>query len=143
MVRDTLKRASLSPQLLEIEISETLAMQDIEYTEKTFRDLADLGVILSIDDFGTGYSCLSALRRLPVHTLKIDRSLVRECLKKDGDSSVLMAVFGIVEALGLKALAEGVENPEELAVIKQFSCSRIQGHLFASPAPALSTSKVD
>ncbi|MGE5491315.1 MAG: putative bifunctional diguanylate cyclase/phosphodiesterase, partial [Actinomycetota bacterium] len=135
-VRGILKRAGLSPQLLEIEVAETLAMQDIEYTERTFRSLADLGVMLAIDDFGTGYSSLPALRRLPVHALKIDRSLIRGCLAPEGDSTILAAMLGIAEALGFKAVAEGVENAEELELLQALSCNRAQGHLFASPAPA-------
>ncbi|HJW26574.1 MAG TPA: EAL domain-containing protein [Rhodocyclaceae bacterium] len=135
-VRSILKRAGLSPQLLEIEIAETLAMQDVEYSERTLRSLADLGVMLAIDDFGTGYTNLPALRRLPVQTLKIDRSLIRGCLGTGGDPSLLTAIFGIADALGLKAVAEGVENAEELELLQGFSCNRAQGHLFAPPAPA-------
>lgn len=135
MVRAILKRAGLSPKLLEIEISEILAMQDVEYSQRVFRDLADLGVMLAIDDFGTGYSNLAALRRLPVQTLKIDRSLTRGCLGKDGETSVLAAIFGIADALRFKVVAEGVENAEELEILQSFSCNRAQGHLFASPTP--------
>ncbi|HZX33199.1 MAG TPA: EAL domain-containing protein [Rhodocyclaceae bacterium] len=135
-VRGILKRAGLSPQLLEIEIAEPLAMQDIEYTERTFRNLADLGVMLAIDDFGTGYSSLPALRRLPVQALKIDRSLIRSCLAPEGDATVLAALLGIAEALGFKAVAEGVESSQELELLQTLSCNRAQGHLFASPAPA-------
>lgn len=134
-VRAILKRAGLSPKLLEIEVSETLAMQDIEYSERAFRALADLGVLLAIDDFGTGYSSLSALRRLPVQTLKIDRSLIRKCLGPEGDRSIIAATFGIAEALGFKAVAEGVENAEELALLQSLSFKRAQGYFLAVPAP--------
>jgi diguanylate cyclase (GGDEF)-like protein/PAS domain S-box-containing protein len=136
MVRAILKRAGLSPKLLEIEISETLAMQDIDYTERVSRSLADLGVLLAIDDFGTGYSSLPALRRLSVQALKIDRSLIRGCLGPDSDRSILTAIFGIAQALGLKAVAEGVESAEELELLRNLSCNRAQGNLFASPMPA-------
>ena len=135
MVRNTLRRAGLSPSLVELEVSEALVMLDVEYSQKTFGELASLGVKLSIGNFGTGYTSLSALRKMSIHAVKVDRSLIREYLNQDRDKSVLTAVFGIAAAMGLRAVAEGVENLEQLTLLHEFECNRAQGYLFAVPLP--------
>jgi EAL domain-containing protein (putative c-di-GMP-specific phosphodiesterase class I) len=135
VVRDTLRRAGLSPNLLELEVSENLVMQDADYSQRRFKELADLGVMLSIGNFGTGYTNLSALHRMPVHAIKVDRSLIRECLGKPDGPALLSAVFGLAAALGLRAAAEGVENLEQLTLLHTLDCSRAQGYLFATPLP--------
>ncbi|MBI2276372.1 MAG: EAL domain-containing protein [Dechloromonas sp.] len=135
VVRDILRRAGLSPSLLELEVAEALVMQDAEYSQRMFGALADLGVMLSIGNFGTGYSSLSALHQMPVHTIKVDRSLIREYLNQGKDQSLLTAVFGLAAALGLRAVAEGVENLEQLTLLHGFECNRAQGYLFALPLP--------
>ena len=99
MVRSTLRRAGLSPSLLELEVSETLVMQDVEYSQQTFSALSSLGVMLSIGNFGTGYTSLGALHKMPIHAVKVDRSLIREYLSHATDKSVLTAVFGVAAAL--------------------------------------------
>ena len=134
MLRDTLKRTGLTPQLLTLEVPEVLAMQDVQETERIFQGISALGVQLSIDDFGTGYSSLSALHRLQPGTLKIDQSLVRECLREQESPAVLAAIFGVAAAMGLKVVAEGVESEEQLAVLREFSCNRAQGYYFGAPA---------
>jgi diguanylate cyclase (GGDEF)-like protein/PAS domain S-box-containing protein len=133
VIRDALRRSGLSPQLLELEISESLVMQDPEYSERACRDLADLGVGIAIDDFGTGYSSLAALKRIPVQVIKIDRSLIRGSLE-GSEGAVLAAIFGVAEALGLGTVAEGVETQQQLDVLRGFACQRAQGNLFAPPA---------
>lgn len=135
VVRDILRRAGLSPSLLELEVAEALVMQDAEYSQRMFRALADLGVMLSIGNFGTGYSSLSALHQMPIHTIKVDRSLIREYLTQGKDQALLAAVFGLAAALGLRAVAEGVENLEQLTLLHGFECNRAQGYLFALPLP--------
>lgn len=134
-VRDILRRAGLSPSLLELEVSESLVMQDAESSKRILRELADLGVMLSIGNFGTGYVSLSALHQMPVHAIKVDRSLIREYLSQSCDRSLLSAIFGVAAALGLRAVAEGVENLEQLTLLQGFECNRAQGYLFALPLP--------
>jgi diguanylate cyclase (GGDEF)-like protein/PAS domain S-box-containing protein len=135
VVRNTLRRAGLSPSLLELEVSEALVMQDVEFSQKMFGELASLGVTLSIGNFGTGYTSLSALHKMSIHAVKVDRSLIREYLNQANNKSVLTAVFGVAAALGLRAVAEGVENLEQLTLLHEFECNRAQGYLFAVPLP--------
>jgi diguanylate cyclase (GGDEF)-like protein/PAS domain S-box-containing protein len=129
VIRDILRGAGLSPNLLEIEISERLAMQDAEYTQRVLSDLADLGVASVVDDFGTGYSNLNVLRHLPIKAVKIDRSLIRDESRKDDEHSVLAAIFGLAQALGLKTVAEGIETAEELEAVCNLACHRAQGRM--------------
>lgn len=134
MVRDTLRRAGLSPALLELEVGESIAMQDPALALRVFKDLADLGVTLSLGNFGTGFLSLSTLLHLPIHTVKVDRSLIREYLNDTSDKTVLRAVFGLANALNLKAVAEGLESIDQLALLLNFDCARAQGFAIAPPA---------
>jgi len=135
VVRSILRRAGLSPNLLELEVAESLVMQDAETSKRMFRELADIGVMLSIGNFGTGYTNLTALHQMPIHAVKVDRSLIRQYLGKTQDQSLLTAVFGVASALGLRAVAEGVESLEQLSLLQGFECNRAQGYLFALPLP--------
>lgn len=135
MVRRSLDESGLAPELLEIEISESLVMQNIAYTSRIFHALADMGVQAVIDDFGTGYSNLMELKRLPIHALKIDRSFVHSCAVNLESRAIVSAIVGMSNALGLKVVAEGVETPEQLALLQALVCDRAQGYLFSEPAP--------
>jgi diguanylate cyclase (GGDEF)-like protein/PAS domain S-box-containing protein len=135
MVRDTALRCGISPSLIELEIAEAVVMQDPDYSERVLGELAACGVKLSIDDFGTGYSSLTVLRRLPLHALKIHRSLISQAAGPQGDRAVLAAAFGIAGALGLLTVAEGVEKSDELELLRQFACVRAQGNLIGPPQP--------
>ena len=135
LVRDTLRRAGLTPSLLELEIAEPIVMQDGDYARKVFRELADLGVMLSLGNFGTGFISLPVLNSLPLHAVKVDRSLIREQLQESSDKTVLGAVFGLANALHLTAVAEGLESIEQLALLHAFSCERAQGYVIARPQP--------
>lgn len=132
-IRRTLKNTALSPQLLEVEIGETLAMQDVDYSAEVFQGLVDIGVRVAIDDFGTGYSSLSALKRLPIHALKIDGSFIRASIHDAGCRAVVSAIAGTANALGFKIIAEGVEREEQLTLLRELACDRAQGHLFSAP----------
>lgn len=133
MVRDTLKRTGVSPGCLELEFTEQLVMHDIEYSAHVMRALVEIGIRVSIDDFGTGYSNLNALRRLPVSAVKIDRSLIAEHGGDQAGYVILTAIFGLAHALEVRIVAEGVETEDQLAVLRELACCRVQGNLLGAP----------
>jgi diguanylate cyclase (GGDEF)-like protein len=125
--------ASLEPSRLELEITETSAMQNPEATIQTLNALKSLGVRISIDDFGMGYSSLSQLQRLPIDTLKIDRSFVRDITTDPGDAAIATAVITLAHSLKLQVVAEGVETQEQLGFLAERRCDRVQGYLLSAP----------
>ena len=135
LVRDTLRRAGLTPALLELEVAESIVMQDAVYARQVFGELADLGVMLSLGNFGTGFVSLGILNSLPLHAVKVDRSLIREHLHENRDKTILTAIFGLVNALHLTAVAEGLESIDQLALLHGFQCARAQGYAIARPGP--------
>jgi predicted signal transduction protein with EAL and GGDEF domain len=135
-IAEALRRYRIHPSLLTCEITETAAMEDTKATQETFRRLGVLGAHLSIDDFGTGYSSLSYLRRLPAEELKIDRSFVMDLEHSPDARAVVDAVVKLAHALGLKVVAEGVENPRQRQVLAELGCDELQGFLFAKPMSA-------
>jgi EAL domain-containing protein (putative c-di-GMP-specific phosphodiesterase class I) len=129
-------RHGLDPHALVLELTETVAMVNEPRTLATMRRLADIGVGLSLDDFGTGYSSLSYLRGFRFDKIKIDRSFVSD-LPTNRDSRVIVgAVIGLGVGLGITITAEGVETPEQLAVLRDEACAQVQGELFSRPLPA-------
>ena len=126
----------IHPSLLTCEITESAAMEDTKTTQATFRRLGELGTHLSIDDFGTGYSSLSYLRKLPAEELKIDRSFIMDLEHSADARAVVDAVIKLAHALGLKVVAEGVENQRQQQVLVQMGCDELQGFLFAKPMSA-------
>jgi diguanylate cyclase (GGDEF)-like protein/PAS domain S-box-containing protein len=132
-VVEALEAAGLAASLLELEITETSAMQNPEATIQTLNALKALGVRISIDDFGMGYSSLSQLQRLPIDTLKIDRSFVRDISTDPSDAAIAIAVITLAHSLRLKVVAEGVETREQLAFLADHGCDRIQGFLVSPP----------
>ena len=135
-IGDALKRHRIRPSLLTCEITETAAMEDTRATQETFRRLGELGAHLSIDDFGTGYSSLAYLRKLPAEELKIDRSFVQDVEHSADARAVVDAVVKLAHALGLKVVAEGVENPRQQQIMVELGCDELQGFLFAKPMTA-------
>jgi diguanylate cyclase (GGDEF)-like protein len=137
-VRDALVRHQVPPQLLMLEITESVAMENIDASLKVFDMLAAIGVELSIDDFGTGYSSLSYLRRLPARQLKIDRSFVRDLDDgTEGSVAIVEAVVKLAHALKLHVVAEGVETESQALCLRDLGCDELQGFLFAKPMPEL------
>jgi diguanylate cyclase (GGDEF)-like protein/PAS domain S-box-containing protein len=135
-VKSALEDTGLPARSLDLEITETNAMQNAEATVATLRELKALGVRVSIDDFGIGYSSLSYLKRLPIDTLKIDQSFVRDITTDPDDAAIATAVIALAHTLKLRVVAEGVETEEQLAFLTARSCDRMQGYLFSHPLPA-------
>jgi diguanylate cyclase len=135
-ITDALARYRIHPSLLTCEITESAAMEDTLATQETFRRLGELGAHLSIDDFGTGYSSLSYLRQLPAQELKIDMSFVKDIESGDDARAVVDAVVKLAHALGLKVVAEGVENTRQQQILVELGCDELQGYLFAKPMSA-------
>ncbi|HUP07002.1 MAG TPA: bifunctional diguanylate cyclase/phosphodiesterase [Caldimonas sp.] len=135
-ITEALTRYRIHPSLLTCEITETAAMEDTKATQETFRRLGELGTHLSIDDFGTGYSSLSYLRKLPAEELKIDRSFIMDLEHSADARAVVDAVIKLAHALGLKVVAEGVENQRQQQILVDMQCDELQGFLFAKPMSA-------
>ncbi|MDR5898541.1 EAL domain-containing protein [Halomonas vilamensis] len=134
-VRAALEESDIVPGKVELEITESMVMDDVEAAIKTMQALRDLGVRLAIDDFGTGYSSLSYLKRFPVNTLKIDRAFIRDLTRDSEDAAITQAVIALARALNLHVVAEGVETHEQLAFLGEHRCASVQGFLLARPGP--------
>lgn len=131
--RSVFERHKVDPRNLELEITETTLMADPKRIVNMLRELHDLGLHLSIDDFGTGYSSLSALQQFPIGTLKIDQSFVRHAVKSASDETIVRTIIEMGRTLGMDVVAEGVETPEQLAMLRRFGCHYAQGLLFGDP----------
>lgn len=134
-VRHSLKISELDACWLELELTEGTAMHDAKITSATLSELKSLGVKLSIDDFGTGYSSLAYLKRFPIDKLKIDQSFVHNMTHENSDAVITKAIITLGHSLGLKLIAEGVENHHQLSMLEVFGCEEIQGYLFSKPLP--------
>jgi diguanylate cyclase (GGDEF)-like protein/PAS domain S-box-containing protein len=136
---DTLLQAvsdsGLPPASLELEITETSMMQELRGKATLFERLSDQGISIAIDDFGTGYSSLSYLKRLPVDTLKIDRTFVLDTPTDPDDCAIIRTIIYMGRSLGLRMVAEGVENADQLAFLREQGCDIAQGYLFSRPLP--------
>ena len=135
-VLDALRQTGLDPRSLELELTESILLSDVERVLAVSRTLKERGVGLSIDDFGTGYSSLSYLKRFEVDKLKIDQSFVKGIVHDAGDRAIVRAIIQIARSLHLKTVAEGVERDDVLAVLRELDCDEVQGHLCAMPLPA-------
>ena len=135
-VAEVLEETGLDAECLELEITESNAMQNAENTIYTLRELKALGVRIAMDDFGTGYSSLSYLKRFPIDTLKLDQSFVREITTVASDAAIATAVIAMAHSLDLKVIGEGVETEEQFAFLHKQKCDYIQGYLFSPPQSA-------
>ncbi len=134
-IAETLDDAGLNPSLLDLEITESVAMDNAEQVLSTLRRLKNLGLGITMDDFGTGYSSLGYLKRFPLDTLKIDRAFVREMVADRKDGAVVRAVIDLAHGIGLRVIAEGVETEEQREILRALGCDGMQGFLFCRPIP--------
>ncbi len=132
----TIAEAGLSNHHIELEITETALMQDVELSSQALRVLHQRGLVLSVDDFGTGYSSLSYLKRFSVDSLKIDRSFIRDVANSADDRTVVSAIVAMAHHMGIRVVAEGVETADQLRSLTELNCDQIQGYLIARPMPA-------
>ncbi|MBM3395743.1 MAG: bifunctional diguanylate cyclase/phosphodiesterase [Betaproteobacteria bacterium] len=134
-VMRALDTSGLDPSLLELEVTESMLMQNMEATLATLDRLKEMGLKLSLDDFGTGYSSLSYLKRFPLDTLKVDRSFIEDLPEDDEDAAITQAIIAMAHSLHLSVVAEGVETVEQLAFLQGHHCDLVQGFLFSKPVP--------
>ncbi|MDQ6997682.1 MAG: EAL domain-containing protein [Mariprofundus sp.] len=135
-VENVLQVSGLDVELLELEITESVIMKDIEGTIALLEKLAAMGVTLAIDDFGTGYSSLSYLKRFPINKLKIDKSFIDDVMTSEDDATIAEAIIGLSHNLKLDVICEGVEDEDQFNWLQARSCNEIQGYYFSKPLPA-------
>lgn len=135
MVAQVLAETKLESGFLELEITETTAMQNLDLTREILKKLNTMGVRIAIDDFGTGYSSLNYLKKFPIQTIKIDRSFVRDMTVDLYDVAIAKAVIALGQSLNMSVVAEGVETLEQLECLRQLGCEEMQGYLFSEPLP--------
>jgi len=148
MIHDIIEETQVDPRNLEFEITETVALEDIDYTYWIIRELNKIGVRFSLDDFGTGYSSLSYLKKLPISNLKIDKSFLDAGMIDASDQKIIQAIIGLARNLNLNVIAEGVETVDQEVFLKQSECDKAQGFLYSRPVPTdtaiqLLKSKID
>jgi diguanylate cyclase (GGDEF)-like protein/PAS domain S-box-containing protein len=136
IVSRALEESGLDPAYLELEITESSLMENLATSLKTLTEFQQMGITLSIDDFGTGYSSLSYLKRLPINTLKIDKSFVRDLSEDEDDAAIVSATIAMAHRMRLRVVAEGVVAPDQVRFLKQCHCDEIQGYLLCQPLPA-------
>src|SRR4051812_6435233 len=136
MVRRALRVTGLAPEYLELELTESVLLSNVELTQSVLQSLKAMGIKLSIDDFGTGYSSLAYLKQFPVGKLKIDRSFVRNIPSNTDDAAIAAAIISMAKSLNLKVIAEGVETEEQLSFLRSEGCDEVQGYWLSKPITA-------
>jgi diguanylate cyclase (GGDEF)-like protein len=134
-VRKTLQETGVSPANLELEVTESVFMEDINHTIQTLQELHALGIEIAIDDFGTGYSSLSYLRQFPIDRLKIDQSFIRNALNNQDDAAIARTIVALGHSLNLKVIAEGVETKDHEKLLIAHGCDEVQGYRYSRPVP--------
>lgn len=136
-----LEETGLAPQFLELEITETIIIQNVDFARTMLYDLKAMGIHITMDDFGTGYSSLGYLKKLPFHTLKLDQSFIEELADDPHDKAIISAVIALGQGLNLRVIAEGVETQEQMELLRSLNCEQIQGYLFSRPLPVEEATK--
>jgi len=134
-VRSVLAETGVGPEWMCLEITETMAIGDMEGSEHKLQQLVKLGLQVALDDFGTGYSSLALVKRLPIHAIKIDKSFIRDMTEDSDDAAIVKAIIAMTHSLGLTVVAEGVEDMEQLRSLQQLQCDFAQGYLIGKPMP--------
>lgn len=142
VVKRVLAETGLSPELLRIEVTETVLMQNTEETIKQLDDLQAMGIKIAIDDFGTGFSSLSYLHKMPIDVLKVDRSFVMKMVESEKHMAIVRTITTLAKSLNLDIVAEGIETNEQLASLSTLGCQKAQGYLFSKPKPAAEAEKL-
>lgn len=135
-IMSILEETGLEPAYLELEITESM-MMDAEVSSSILNQLNDYGIRISLDDFGTGYSSLSYLKMFPIHKVKIDRSFIREITENNNDRAIVSTIIAMAKHLNMEVIAEGIETKEQLDILTDNSCSKIQGYYFSKPLSAV------
>ena len=133
LIHKYLNLNDIPPSCLQLEITESLLIRDLERTSAILQEISDSGITIAIDDFGTGYSSLSVLKALPIDILKIDQSFIQDLAESPDDKAIVKAIIHMAHALSLKVVAEGVENNKQLFVLESLSCDEYQGYLSGKP----------
>lgn len=136
VIRSALEETGLASENLELEITESMVMGDVERAISKMNQMKEMGIRIAMDDFGAGYSSLTYLKRFPIHALKIDQSFVRDLAEDADDAAIVEAIIAMARAMGLRVVAEGVETPEQLDFLRRKSSDEIQGYYFSPPLPA-------
>ncbi len=135
IVYDVIESTGINPNRLELEITETVALDDLDYTISTIKELQNIGVKFSLDDFGTGYSSMNYLKRLPVNNLKIDKSFLNTVMEDQCDQKIIQTIINLARNLNLFVIAEGVETGEQESFLKEANCDKAQGFFYSRPVP--------
>jgi diguanylate cyclase (GGDEF)-like protein/PAS domain S-box-containing protein len=142
MIKQVLIDTELDPTFLELEITETTVMKNIEVTRTILSEIDEMGISIALDDFGTGYSSLSYLKAFPFHTLKIDRSFVCDVTTDPNDKAIVAAIVAMAKVLNLKLVAEGVETEMQEYLLRSLGCEEVQGYLFSRPVTAIEATEL-
>jgi len=135
-VTEVLEQTGLDPSRLELELTESIVIQNNKNTSNNLRQLQEMGVTFSIDDFGTGYSSLAYVKNFPVNRLKIDQGFIRNLANDLNDAAIVRAIVSLGHSLNLDVIAEGVEDAEQLEILRKEGCDEVQGYFFSRPIPA-------
>jgi EAL domain-containing protein (putative c-di-GMP-specific phosphodiesterase class I) len=141
-VTGALEKSGLAPGNLEIEITESTVMRNMESARSALEELHGIGINIAIDDFGTGYSSLASLKQFPIQALKIDKSFIQDLVEDQDDCAIVSAIISMAHKLSLFVIAEGVETREQLDFLRQESGDEIQGYYFSRPVPAEDITKM-
>ena len=132
-VEDVIRKTGIHPEDLELEITESIALDDIAYSIDTIQRLKEIGIKFSLDDFGTGYSSMNYLKYLPVSNLKLDKNFMASIIENSSDKAIVTAIITLAKSLDLNVIAEGVENNEQVAFLKDAQINKVQGYLYSVP----------
>jgi EAL domain-containing protein (putative c-di-GMP-specific phosphodiesterase class I) len=141
-VNNILEETSINPNIVELEITETVLMQSLDASIEILKKLMNMGIRIALDDFGTGYSSLSYLRKIPISTLKIDKSFIDNITSNKKEEAIINNIIQMAHSMDLKIVAEGVEVEEQLSILKERKCDYIQGYYFSKPLPASEAEKL-